>query len=307
MLKKRLIATTIALALVVPTTVFAATSTSTTAIKIRGLFGIDSSKLTTAQQADVKDYAQKMADLQKSLLDKMVSNGSMTQAQADAQKAQIDSDLANGEVFVGGGHAQKGQAGVMHGGMNTSKLTDEQKNTLLTLKKEQLTLENNLAKILVEQKLITQAQADAIKTNVDAAVAALITSDSARKKERDCIDGLAMLRGVTLTDTQKTALLGWAASSAAVEKKIVALYKDAGIITQAQADTINTQIDKRATDPLSFTKIGKGMIGNGMIGKSKMGGGMMNGGKMGGGHKRQDRSPGNDSDSSQPNSGINNK
>jgi len=279
-LRKGLVATTIALAIVVPTTVFAATSTSTAAIKIRGLFGIDSSKLTATQQADVKDYAQKMADLQKSLLDKMVSNGSMTQAQADTQKAQIDKELANGEVFVGGGRGQKGMDDGIRGGIDTSKLTDAQKKTLLELKKEQLTLENDLAKILVEQKLITQAQADAIKTKVDADIAALTTSDSNHEMMKSGMGGLDMLQGIGLTDTQKKALLGWAASSADVQKKIVALYKEAGAITQAQADTMNTQIDARAADPLTFTRMGDG--------------------KMGGGHRGHDR--GFDTDSTQTNS-----
>lgn len=267
-LRKGLIATTIALALIVPTTVFATTSTSATAVKIRGLFGIDSSKLTATQLADVKDYAQKMADLQKSLLDKMVSNGSMTQAQADAQKAKIDSDLANGEYFVGGGgRGQKGDGNAFGKGIDASKLTADQKTNLLALEKEQLSLENDLASVLVEQKLITQAQADAIKTKVDAAVAALTTADTTRGVLRGCVGTFSMLQDVTLTDAQKTAIQGWASKEAAVEKKIVALYKDAGAITQAQADTMNAQIDKMASDPLSFT-----MKGNDKMGGFRMGG-----------------------------------
>ena len=255
-LRKGLIATTIALALIVPTTVFAATSTSTAAIKIRGLFGIDASKLTTEQQADVKDYAQKMADLQKSLIDKMVSNGSMTQEQADAQKAQIDKNLANGDLFIGGGHGKNEFDGFKGNRIDTSKLTDAQKNSLLELQKEQLSLENDLAKLLVEQKLITEAQADAIKTKVDAAIASLSTTNLNFRMFGDGFDGFNMLQGVTLTETQKTALLDWSAKSAAVEKKIVALYKDAGVITQDQADKMNTQIDAKAADPLSFNKMG---------------------------------------------------
>lgn len=256
-LRKGLIATTIALALVVPTTVFAATSTSTAAIKIRGLFGIDASKLTTQQQADVKDYAQKMADLQKSLIDKMVSNGSMTQAQADAQKAQIDKKLANGDLFVGGGHDKNDFNGFKGNGLDTSKLTDAQKTSLLELQKEQLSLENDLAKVLVEQNLITQAQADAIKTKVDAAIASISTANLNFRMFGNGFEGFNMLHGITLTDTQKTALLDWAAKSAAVEKKVVTLYKDAGIITQDQADKMNKQIDSKAADPLSFNKMNK--------------------------------------------------
>ncbi|MDP4183147.1 MAG: DUF2680 domain-containing protein [Bacillota bacterium] len=275
-LKKGLVTTSVILAVAVPTTIFAATSTSTTAIKIRGLFGIDGSKLTTSQQADVKEYAQKMADLQKSLLDKMVSNGSMTKAQADAQKAQIDSNLANGEISIDGRNGHDG----MRGGIDDSKLTDDQKKNLLSLEKEDLSLKNDLAKILVDQKLITQAQADTIKENVDAAIAALSTSTSAHDMMRDGAGSFGMLRGVTLTDTQKTAILGWATKSADVQKKIVALYKDAGAITQTQADAMNAQINVKAADPLSFAMMGNGRMGGG----GKMDGGRMDGGRMGGRH-----------------------
>lgn len=259
--KKGLIATSILVALAVPTAAFAATSTSTAAVRIRGLFGIDSSKLTTAQQADVNDYAQKMADLQKSLLDKMVSDGAITQAQADAQKTQIDSNLANGDIFSGGFGKN-----CMRGGIDTSKLTDAQKTTLLSIEKEQLTLENDLAALLVDQKLITQVQADTIKENVDAAVAALSTTTLTHEWMGVGMGGFNLLQGVTLTDAQKTALLGWTAKSADVEKKIVALYKEAGAITQAQADTMNSQIDIRAADPLSFIMKGDGRMGYGNMG-----------------------------------------
>lgn len=260
--KKRLIATTIALALVIPTTVFASTSTSTTAIKIRGLFGIDSSKLTSTQLADVQDYAQKMADLQKNLLDKMVSNGSMTQEQADEQKALIESNLANGEVFVENGHKIKGKGGFKGNKIDTSKLTDDQKKALLDLEKEQLSLENDLAKILVEQSLITQAQADEMKTKVDAAISSLTTSNLTDKLLGSYVGRLNMLQGITLTDTQKTALSAWAEKSADIQKKIVSLYKDAGAITQDQADIMNSQIDAKAADPFTFNKMGDGkMVG----------------------------------------------
>jgi Protein of unknown function (DUF2680). len=266
-IRKVLITTAIALTLAVPSSVFAATSTSSTAVMIRGLFGIDSSKLTAAQLADVTDYSKKMADLQKSLLDKMVSNGAMTQAQADIQKAQIDSNLANGDVFTGGGHGQKGLNYGFGGNIDTSKLTDDQKNTLLALQKEQLTLEKDLTKILVEQQIITQTQADAINTKVDAAIAALSTSSSTHDLLRGNLGGFGMFQGVTLTDAQKTAILGWTSNAATVQKKIVSFYKDAGLITQAQADASNTLIDARAKDPLSFT-----MMGNYNRGGGKMGG-----------------------------------
>lgn len=272
-LKKGLIAATVAVALIVPTTVFAATSTSTAAIKIRGLLGIDGSKLTASQLADVTDYAKKAAELQKSLLDKMVANGSMTQAQADAEKAQIDKNLANGDIFVGAGN--KGHGDFKGNRIDTSKFTDAQKTTLLGLEKEQLTLQKELTKLLVEQKLITQAQADTYNKEIDTAIAALSTTNF-NNRMLGAFCSIKELQGVTLTDTQKTAILGWSAKAADVHKKIVALYKDAGVITQAQADTMNTQIDAKASDPLSFNRMGNGMT-NGMMGKGMMGKGMMGG------------------------------
>jgi hypothetical protein len=268
-LRKGLIVTGIVLALTVPTTAFAATSNSTAAVRIRGLFGINSSNLTTTQQADVNNYAQKMADLQKSFLDTLVSDGAITQAQADTQKAQIDSKLASGDIDFGG----FGRTGE-RSGVDTSKLTDAQKTTLLSLKKDQLTLRNDLAVLLVEQKLITQVQADTIKQNVDAAIAALTDSTKTHGLMDGYMGEFNMLQGVTLTDTQKTALLEWTAKYADNEKKIVALYKDAGAITQAQADTMNAQIDSRASDPLSFISNDKG--GKGFD--------KMDGGKVGGRH-----------------------
>lgn len=266
-LRKGLIVTGIVLALSVPTTAFAATSSTAFSVGMHGLFGINDSSLTTAQQADINSYAQKMADLQKSFLDTLVSDGAITQAQADTQKATIDSRLASGDILCEGFGRNGGR-----GGIDTSKLTDDQKSDLLSLEKERLTSRNDLAVLLVEQNLITQAQADTIKQNIDAAIAALNDTTSTQGMMKGYMAGFDVLRGVTLTDAQKTALLGWSTKYAEIEKKIVALYKDAGLITQAQADTMNTQIDTKASDPLSFIANGKG--GRGM--------GKMNGGRMGG-------------------------
>ena len=146
-------------------------------------------------------------------------------------------------------------------------------------KKDLLTAQSNLADIMVEQGLITQAQADTIKTKVDADIASLNTSDLTRENMNEYAGCLNMLHGVTLTDAQKAALLGWASNTAAIEKKVVALYKDAGVITQAQADAMNAQIDSWASDPLAFPN----MLG----GKMGMENGKMGRGEMGGGHKGQ--------------------
>lgn len=83
--------------LVVPFSVFAATSDTTAAKNIRSFCRIDTSKLTDQQKSDVKDYSQKAADLQKDFINKMVSNGSITKEQGTAEINAIDDRISKGE------------------------------------------------------------------------------------------------------------------------------------------------------------------------------------------------------------------
>lgn len=122
--------------LVIPLSVFAATSDTTAAKTVRGFFGIDTSKFTTQQKADAADYSKKVADIQKEFIDKMVQNGSMTKKDGDTAKQKIDDSYKasqeNGGLYgimpgkgMGSDFGRKGGFGKSFA--DTSKLTDEQK------------------------------------------------------------------------------------------------------------------------------------------------------------------------------------
>jgi len=59
--KKLLISISIACALLIPVTVFAAKSDAPVAKSMRGFFGINMTSLNDQQKADVKTYSTKMA------------------------------------------------------------------------------------------------------------------------------------------------------------------------------------------------------------------------------------------------------
>jgi len=90
MKKKILTIIVVAAVLLVPFSAFAATSDTVVANNMRCFFGFDTSKLTDQQKADVKDYSQKMVDLKKEFINKMVADGVMTKAQGDTALARID-------------------------------------------------------------------------------------------------------------------------------------------------------------------------------------------------------------------------
>lgn len=89
-MKKLLMIIGIVVALAVPLTAFAATSDAPAAQAIRGICGIDASKLTDQQKADLNDQFKKMMDLKKESINKMVANGTLTAAQGTAAIKQTD-------------------------------------------------------------------------------------------------------------------------------------------------------------------------------------------------------------------------
>ena len=119
MKKKLLIVIAIIAVLAIPTAAFAASSDTPAAQAIRGFCGIDTSKLTDQQKADLNDQFQKMIDLRKESINKMVADGAITKEQGDAAIKNID-DMAkyrqeNG--FTGGmGRGFGGGCGGMRGG-----------------------------------------------------------------------------------------------------------------------------------------------------------------------------------------------
>jgi len=179
-------------ALLVPISVFAATSDTATAKSIRGFFGINPSTLNDAQKADVTDYANKFAQLQKDFIDKMVSNGALTKDQGDAAKAKIDAALKAGNtegllggLFGRGGARMKAAQGLGMFGLgkvDLSKLTADQKTAVQDIQQkmkdvikanpadmsqQMITLEKQLVSKLLEFKVITQTQADAANKAID--------------------------------------------------------------------------------------------------------------------------------------------
>lgn len=112
-MKRILIVIGIVLALAIPLTAFAATSDSPAAESIRGFCGIDTSKLTDQQKADLNDQFKKMADLRKESINKMVANGTLTKEQGDAALKRIDDMIKYHEEngFTGGFGMGKGFGG----------------------------------------------------------------------------------------------------------------------------------------------------------------------------------------------------
>jgi Spy/CpxP family protein refolding chaperone len=76
--------------LAVASVAFAATSDAPAAQAIRGFCGFDASELTDQQNADLNDSYQKMMDLRKESINKMVENGTITKEQGDAALKRID-------------------------------------------------------------------------------------------------------------------------------------------------------------------------------------------------------------------------
>jgi len=89
-MKKLLIVIGLAVALMVPLTTFAAASDAPAAQAIRGLCGIDTSNLTDQQKADLNEQSNKMIDLKKESINKMVANGTLTKEQGETAIKSID-------------------------------------------------------------------------------------------------------------------------------------------------------------------------------------------------------------------------
>ncbi|HEX2947044.1 MAG TPA: DUF2680 domain-containing protein [Clostridia bacterium] len=284
--KNAVIALAVTAALTVPFSVFAATSDTTTARNIRGFFGVDTSKLTDQQKADVNSYTSKMAELQKQFIDQMVKNGTITQAQGDAQKSKIDEEVKSGDVgsFLNGGRGfgKDGGAGCLN--IDTSKLTDQQKSDLKAISKKIIELEKSNVTKAVANGLLTAAQGTNITNRLDTE-AANLESSGLSTNPREYMGGFEgfMLFGkgmngtTTLTDQQKTDLTAFVKDLAALKKDFVNQLVSDGILTKAQGDSENSRIDEMTQAQIDngFTggMMGKGgMMDNGMADKGGMAG-----------------------------------
>ena len=91
-MKKILIILAVILALALPIAAFGLTSDSQPAKNIRSFCGIcvDASKLTELQKADLSESFNKMIELRKETINKMVENGSITKEQGALELKRID-------------------------------------------------------------------------------------------------------------------------------------------------------------------------------------------------------------------------
>ncbi|WP_028991546.1 YckD family protein [Thermoanaerobacter thermocopriae] len=245
---KWLIVLAVALALAIPLTVFAANIDSPLTNSIKGFLGIDTSKLTSEQKQIIADYNKKIADLEKEFINKLLSEGLITQQQADNIIKNIDSRVSeanqdNVPFFIGGGRGfDKGFFGI--GRIDTSKLTEQQKAALTEIYKQMASLQKDIVNKLVSEGLLTQDQANKITSAIDNAIA------NADKKGYAMFGGKNglgfILRGVDpskLTDQQKNELINYYKQMAQLQKQLVDKFVSFGVITQDQGNTIKSRID----------------------------------------------------------------
>lgn len=254
--KKVLTSLAVAGAIIVPFSVFAATSDTSAAKAVRGFFGIDTSKLTDTQKADVTDYTQKMANLQKEFINKMVSNGSMTKEQGDTAIQRIDDAVKNGTYSKGlfgggfGNREKKGEFGLF--GIDISKLTNAQKADMTDSFKKIAGLQKDLISKEVASGLITKEQGDSETTKIDKAIA---DGNFTHGIGMFACPGMNRIDPSKLTAQQKTDLQNFSDNLAALEKELVNKMVANGAITKDQGDAAIQKIDNMAKNGFS-----KGMM-----------------------------------------------
>ncbi len=264
-------------ALLVPFSVFAATSDSSVAKTVRGFFGIDFSKLSDQQKADVNTYSQKMAELQKEFVDKMVSNGTMTKEQGDAEKSRIDKALKasqdNGNAYgygMGKGFFNGNEKHAVPGKniIDTSKLTDQQKADLKETETKMLELQKEYIDKAVSFGLLTQDQGDKLKSRLDAAQSTEKSADSSlRIMPGRGGFGLFGSNGADqskLTDQQKAELANYSKEMAELQKEMINKLTADGVMTKEEGDAAIKRIDAMSESgagkgfPKGFGKMGRG-------------------------------------------------
>ncbi|MCR4434885.1 MAG: DUF2680 domain-containing protein [Clostridiales bacterium] len=250
MKKRVLIALACAIALAVPLTVFAATSNTDTAKAVRGFFGVDASKLTDQQKADVAEYSQKMADLQKEFINKLVEDGAMTKEQGDAAIKKVDDMLSKGGaagLFPFAGYKWWDAKEKQAIGIDTSKLTDQQKADLNDSINRMADLLKEIIDKMVANGTITKEQGDAAINGVD--------NSAKNLQEKGLSRGIGMIMGrfhlpgikgidaSKLTTQQKSDLEDSFQRVAALQKEIVNKMVANGTITKEQGQAAVNRID----------------------------------------------------------------
>ena len=250
------------IALTVPFSVFAATSNAPVAKSIRGFLGIDSSKLSVQQKADVTTYTQKMADLQKEFVNKMVANGSITKEQGAAEIEKIDDMVKNGDtnaLLPGNERGRGGRFG--NGGMpgrfglfgiDITTLTDNQKADLIASNKSMAELQKTFITKIVANGLLTKSQGDKATKKVDALITVMSTVN---------IKNIAMYFGPgnlkffamkdvdlsKLTTVQKADFKDYSTQMTALQKTLVNKMVTNSALTKDQGDQAIKRIDEMAS------------------------------------------------------------
>ncbi len=281
--RKTLITMAIIGALAIPVSVFAANSDSSAAKSIRGFFGIDTAKLTDSQKADITDYTQRMAQLEKEFLDKMVSNGTITQEQADTAISEIDKSVEEGTFIRGMGLGLKGENGRhrmgQKGGMTIdfSQLTDQQKADFTPIYEKMSDLHKEFINKQVELGLITQAQADNALERINEIQSTFGTGNGMMMGFKGIGAGMHGSDLTSLTDEQKTYFESYNSSIKELQKEFINKAAENGALTQEQADNALEMIENMP----DFSEKGNFQKGNGRMKGRGPGRGQLNDGGTG--------------------------
>ncbi|MCX7921759.1 MAG: YckD family protein [Clostridia bacterium] len=219
-----------------------------------GINGIDVTKLTAQQKADLQSSLTKMADLQKEIVNKTVSYGLLTKEQGDASIKRIDEMTKN---IIENGFPKGMEKGRGKGGfhsfegkkeIDTSKLTDQQKAGLKESSAKMVALQKDIVNKMVSNGALTKEQGEASIKKIDEI-----------SKNSDGIGfgkGLGMGKGgfgcfaiggidfSKLTDQQKADLKSFSTKAADLEKEVVNKLVSYGLLTKEQGDASIKRIDE---------------------------------------------------------------
>ena len=245
-------------ALVIPFSAFAATSDATVAKNVRGFFGIDASKLTDVQKADVKDFTEKMAELQKGFVNKMVDNGALTKEQAEAEIERIEDMLANGQkkpFMFGMGMGKSSFRGKGFGKdfmmkeIDTSKLTDTQKTDLIESFRKQIELQKAFFNKMISYGVLTPEQGASSIEKTDALLKAIEENDISKCLKMaiggfgsfNCLN-IRRLDTSKLTEEQKADFTEFSNKATQLRNETVDKMVTFGLITSDQGNSIKEKI-----------------------------------------------------------------
>lgn len=272
--KKLLVTMAIVTALAAPFSVYATTADSSVAKTVRGFFRIDAAKLSEVQKSDVDKYTQKLADLQKEFIGKLVENGTISKEQGDAEIQRIEAAKANGDInsFLGG-RGGKGHGGPgMRGGfgmevLDMSKLTDQQKADLKASHQKVLDLQKEYIGKMVANGLLTKEQGDAATKKLDEIAQNSKNAGIMPGKGGFGFFGPRGMDGSKLTDQQKTDMDEYSKKMTELQKDMINKMVSNGALTQEQGDAAKQRLETGFRPENGFPK-GKGMRRGGFGGKS---------------------------------------